>query len=276
MLGSLLEDRYYRRLFDRSRSEIVQLLHFLQDDRSREVLRNVLLAYTHQASRSRYLGRAYGQPCEEAPYVLNTGTKIREDARIYFPKDVPLPEGDVVWLDGGAYTGDTLKKARRYLGERLKEAYAFEPDDTNFERLRESAAGLKIPVELYHCGLDDHDGAAYFQNRDSRTRICMEEAPDRRLLRVCEAGRFAEGCEERGVPAPTRIKLDIEGREKEVLLSMSAFIRRREPDLLISIYHHPEDLWQIPLMIRSMDSRYRLYIRHHSDSMCETVCYAFV
>jgi len=44
--------------------------------------------------------------------------------------------------------------------------------------------------------------------------------------------------------------------------------------LAISIYHKPEDIFEIPKYILSLHSDYKLYIRHYQFSECETILYA--
>ena len=72
------------------------------------------------------------------------------------------------------------------------------------------------------------------------------------------------------------IKLDIEGKEKEVLMDIEEYIAEQMPDLAICIYHKVEDLWEIPMMIKKINPKYKIYIRHHSNYYTETVCYATV
>lgn len=72
----------------------------------------------------------------------------------------------------------------------------------------------------------------------------------------------------------TFIKMDIEGSEQEALNGAEKVIQRDKPKLAICIYHSWEDLYEIPFLIKKMVPEYRLYIRHHSDTIFETVLYA--
>ncbi len=72
----------------------------------------------------------------------------------------------------------------------------------------------------------------------------------------------------------TFIKLDIEGSELEALRGAEKIIRRDKPRLAISIYHKPQDYFEIPLYIRGLVPEYKLYIRHHKFNKNDTVLYA--
>ncbi len=53
-------------------------------------------------------------------------------------------------------------------------------------------------------------------------------------------------------------------------------IKRDRPKLAVCIYHNPEDIFEIPFLIKKLVPEYKLYIRHHSDTYAETVVYATV
>lgn len=51
-------------------------------------------------------------------------------------------------------------------------------------------------------------------------------------------------------------------------------IVENRPKLAISIYHKPEDIWEIPSIVLQYNPDYKLYIRHYSLTDFETVLYA--
>lgn len=74
----------------------------------------------------------------------------------------------------------------------------------------------------------------------------------------------------------TLIKMDIEGSEMAALKGAEKIIKRDRPKLAVCIYHNPEDIFEIPFLIKKLVPEYKLYIRHHSDTYAETVVYATV
>lgn len=74
----------------------------------------------------------------------------------------------------------------------------------------------------------------------------------------------------------TFIKMDIEGSEMEALDGAKKTIERCKPKLAISIYHREDDLWEIPYYILSKYPWYKIYIRHYSLTVTETVMYATI
>jgi hypothetical protein len=75
---------------------------------------------------------------------------------------------------------------------------------------------------------------------------------------------------------PTFIKLDIEGSEMNALVGAKNTILKHKPKLAVCVYHKPTDLWEIPLFLKKLVPEYTIHLRHHSDFLNETVCYAAV
>jgi FkbM family methyltransferase len=73
---------------------------------------------------------------------------------------------------------------------------------------------------------------------------------------------------------PDFIKMDIEGSEIEALKGARDTISIQAPRLAISIYHKASDLWEIPLLIKNLNPKYKLFIGHHSFFWAESVVYA--
>ena len=69
------------------------------------------------------------------------------------------------------------------------------------------------------------------------------------------------------------IKMDIEGSEIAALKGAERIIKAHHPILAICVYHRFDDYLAIPALILSLEPRYRLFFRHHSFGMCESVMY---
>jgi hypothetical protein len=115
--------------------------------------------------------------------------------------------------------------------------------------------------------------------RTSSARLLSTHGADARLLRGDESGGeevavvgLDEYFEERR--PPTLIKMDIEGAEVEALSGAARLIEAGRPKLAISAYHLPTDLWRIPLVLEKLMPDSRLYLRHYTREVDDTVCYA--
>ena len=59
------------------------------------------------------------------------------------------------------------------------------------------------------------------------------------------------------------IKYDVEGAEKEALLGSVNTIKAHKPALLVSAYHRSEDIFELPLMLNTLEPSYKLYLRRY-------------
>ena len=62
--------------------------------------------------------------------------------------------------------------------------------------------------------------------------------------------------------------------ELEALKGAQKQIKANKPKLAICVYHRQEDLISIPQYILSLNSDYKLYLRHYGDFCAELVLYA--
>ena len=74
--------------------------------------------------------------------------------------------------------------------------------------------------------------------------------------------------------AATFIKMDIEGAEMNALRGARTIIQKNKPKLAICIYHSDEDMLRLAEWIHETVPEYKLYVRQHSNCICETVLYA--
>ena len=78
---------------------------------------------------------------------------------------------------------------------------------------------------------------------------------------------------ERGLTA-TYVKYDVEGFEREAIAGTHTAITRDAAALAVSVYHRPDDLWDIPLLLQGLQPRYDFFLREHGPDGVDTVLYA--
>ena len=69
------------------------------------------------------------------------------------------------------------------------------------------------------------------------------------------------------------LKMDIEGAEPHAIIGAKKLISNNSVNLAISIYHNPEDLFNIPLMISELNKNYDYYLRQHGNDSMDLVLY---
>lgn len=189
---------------------------------------------------------------------------------IYFEEAVHSISPSEVVVDGGAYTGDTFQDFLKASKGRFQSYYAFEPDPTNFAKLQSLSDVDGTKVVAVEAGLARETGQLRFQATGSMAaKLLSEEEAGEDIIEVVGLDEYFKG-----KPVPTFVKMDIEGAEMPALQGAAELISRHRPKLAISAYHHASDLWEIPALIHRLNSHYRLFFRHYTREIADTVCYA--
>jgi len=194
--------------------------------------------------------------------------------------------GEDYFVDAGGYVGDTTEKFIWANCGVFKHIYLFEPGKRQFqalqrrmERLTSEWAFNPDSVSMVNAGVAEHDGRAYFGTSSSKlANTAMLDVP------LSSSGEHQESIEiwsldsylNSGDSPATFIKADVEGVEVEMLRGASNTIKRHNPKLAISVYHHPWDLFDVIETVKSNVSEYKFSLRHHSTNLSETVLYAWV
>jgi FkbM family methyltransferase len=184
------------------------------------------------------------------------------DGTAYFNDIISLSDEEV-FIDGGAYIGDTITEFLQMVNK-YKKIYAFEPDSVNFEKLK-SVYGFEKDIKCIKSGLWSRNTNLQFNDFNTDGSKISEDGKT-----TIEVKSIDECIDEK----VTYIKLDIEGSELDALKGAEKTIKKYRPKLAICIYHKYEDLWEIPLYIKSLVPNYKLYIRHHGLGCSDTVLYA--
>ena len=192
----------------------------------------------------------------------------------YLVDDVAQPIDAESFLDCGAYDGDTLRDWLGWRGPSFARYTGLEPDAVNRRRFEECAQALDAQVSARIVALPyavgpsnqtvvfDGQGTA-----SSSVGIQTATSVEVECRRIDDLARELE-------PAPTFIKLDIEGAEPGALDGGASFIRETAPLLAVCVYHRQDHLWSLPLQLVALRPDYSLYLRPHNEEGWDLVCYA--
>lgn len=184
----------------------------------------------------------------------------------YFDLDILSCGSDDVVVDCGAYTGDTVVDYIRTYGD-CKRIYAYEVAPRTYGQMVQnlSCYGNIVPRQK---GVGKEAGILYINDgHGAGTSVLAQGEIPVEVVALDED--IAEPI--------TVLKMDIEGSEQDAIQGASAHIKADRPGLLISAYHKPEDLFEIPRLIDSMRTDYQYYLRFHGKGClwpCDYVLYA--
>ncbi len=234
--GQMLFDGEF---FETHRKEFEAARSLLEDRQSKELFDLIIQSKLHGS----------------LPALLQGTSTMEEDYR--FPLH---PENYRICGDFGAYSGDTAKELVAVCPN-VFEILSVEPDPKTFKRLHKSTADL--PVTAVHAAAWNREEELFFSvagNRGSGLTACAHGVPGTKTVSV------------RGMPLDCLfeekradyLKFDVEGAEHQALEGLEKTILRDHPELLVSCYHRPEDLFALPLYLREHFPFYRLYLRRHA------------
>lgn len=192
----------------------------------------------------------------------------------YFPLDLDLGlSNELVFIDAGAFDGDTLMELRRIKPEiKILKYIGIEPDRQNFKKLSNLINSLNLEKKsfLFEKGLGAISGNVRFNSSgDMNASVDKDGNTEISLISLSEIyEKCIQGSDS------VYIKFDIEGFESNVINASLELIRANKPSMAISIYHKYDDFWNIALSIKKLNIGYRLYMRNHGIDATDFILYA--
>lgn len=238
--------------------KIEKALEILWDDESREVFARV------------FCNKIYLSGTKFPYQTFRSGGE-------YFENGCWALGSEEYFVDGGAYIGDTVAEfVERTKGE-FGAVYSFEYEAENYKELcanlKKYPQEIQMKIEAFQCGIWNKEEIGWCEHLGESDGTQLMREKDRGLkAEQCQLKKLDDVLKDRKV---TVLKLDVEGAEVQGLLGAEKMIVNQKPKLAICLYHVPEHLWEIPLLIHKMRPDYRMVIRHHSvQNYTDTVLYA--
>ena len=174
----------------------------------------------------------------------------------YFDLDLIKQNKEEVYVDVGAYTGDTILNYINTYGI-YKKIYAFEITESSIKLMQNTLKDFGNIV-IKKKALSDINGEFYINsNSTSASANTVADSGEEIVKSVTLDDDVKEKV--------TLIKMDIEGSEEKALIGATNHIKNDTPKLLISVYHNHDDLWKLPKLINTINSNYKYYLRYFGN-----------
>jgi len=235
-----IPDFYYN-----SSSKIKEAYSYLKDEESKEQF------YKHLKVR---LGHSFNE-------LPDASTDNQ-----YFPNDIIKLSEPEIFLDCGAFTGDTLNDYLKYAKVPFKKYICLEPDPQNLIALNNNIISKNLSnVQVIEIAVGNENAVLKFDaTGGGGAGLSATGSINVNCVRIDDF--FNEEF--------TFIKFDIEGAELSALKGAYNTIQKYKPKLAVCIYHLPNDLWEIILYIKEQFPFYDLSVRTHQFDGLDFVLYA--
>lgn len=228
--GALFNEEF----FDFHESELYKARSLLYDEKSKDVFDNIV----------RF--KLTGKPC-----YLRATAFTENDVNSVLKLDTYK-----IYADLGAYNGDTIKKYTE-ICPKISKIYAFEPDLRNFKKLSKYCEELTdIETILLNNAVCDRDKVLEFVSSGNRNSSGTSSGSFQHKTLNIEGKALDSITKEVDF-----IKYDVEGLEYDALLGSQQIIKSCQPDLLVSMYHKSEDMYELPILVNKLNPSYRLFLR---------------
>ncbi len=207
-------------------------------------------------------------------------SQIPIDKVSYFSEEYLNINHNEVYVDCGAFNGDSILEFSNYVGAKYNKIIAFEPSKDIYLKLEDTVIKNSLRnVITVNAGNGLQDQVLNFLNmknegslvidEDSISKLTEDDKSKIEKIRIKKLDNYIE-------EQPTFIKMDIEGYELEALKGAEKILKTLKPKLAICIYHKEMDFYEIPLYLKSIVPEYKFKIRQHYDALYDTVLYAQV
>ena len=180
----------------------------------------------------------------------------------YFDLDIIPSCQEEVFVDLGAFTGDTIKDFIGIYGDNYKKIYAYEMTEQSMQELKENLKN--VPRIIYkQKAVADELGLGKIKAHEISTSSNQFE--------ITEVGELEVTSLDDDINEKiTILKMDIEGSELKALKGAENHIIKDKPKLLLSVYHGYEELLTLWEYLEKLNLSYHYYLRYYGGPIFPT------
>ena len=203
------------------------------------------------------------------------------DSRPFFDKFGFFNRDQEIFVDAGAYVGDSLERFIWSVNGVFRQVHAFEPGLAQFqalkkrvERLSQEWALITENIFLVNKGLSSKNRQAMIEYADNLIQmsvtknVCLPDDTRAGRIELVSLDSYFDG------QKFTLLKVDVEGSERELIQGARESIAAYKPRIALSVYHYPTDIFELPLQLKEINKSYSFTLGHHSSQLMDTVLYA--
>lgn len=180
----------------------------------------------------------------------------------YFDLDIIPSCQEEVFVDLGAFNGDTVEDFIKIYGDNYKKIYAYEMTEQSMRELKERVKNY--PRIIYEQkAVSDEVGMGSIKIHEISTSSNQLELEE---IGEIEVTSLDDDIGEK----ITMIKMDIEGSELKALKGAENHIIKDKPKLLLSVYHGYEELLTLWEYLEKLDLSYHYYLRYYGGPIFPT------
>lgn len=207
-------------------------------------------------------------------YILN----IFKNETNYFNNDIFHINDREVFVDIGAYDGDTIRLFLNENNGHFKYIYALEPDQTS----RSMLEGYVQRSDLQNVMIEGkipwrEKGKLVFASKDNG-QLSSLVFNDDNLMEGNESAILAEPLDEmfEYTEYVTLIKINYLEGAKEALQGAKNILRVHKPKLAISVGFDCTNIRSLLMLIKEINPEYKLYLRYNRGTISTLTCYGVI
>ncbi len=199
-------------------------------------------------SRQNYINILNFKVSGKIQYLFNS-----EKDKSYIYNEIFHLGEDEVFVDLGAYDGDTVREFIDLTNGKYKKIFALEADAKNYKKLLKNTEETEN-IFTYNLAAWDKKETLLFEKKKGRNSKLSKsgnvevEATD---IDSLMGEKF------------TLLKMDVEGSEEKAITGAQESIKKYLPKLYMCAYHRNSDMYAIPLLVNSICENYKFYFYHH-------------
>ena len=224
-----------------------------------------------EASRRSYIAFLKTRLSGNNQYILDVYRKGND----FFRNEIFQIGEEEVFLDIGAYDGDTLRLFRKENNGKYKKVYALEPDNSNRERLESYIRNEELQnIEITGKGAWNQKCKLNFStNQQQISGILMDENSVAGSINI-----EAEPLDDMFSYSEkiTLLKINYLDGVKEALEGASGILQNHQPKLVITVGFDCSNIRSIPVLIKKINSDYKLFLRFNRGMVSALTLYGVI